>query len=62
MKEKGKRKRDRKEQRGDATYIENVRAKWSWCAFKLICNASLIFKSHLELASSIISKERHGGV
>ena len=40
-----------------------VRAKWFCCAFKLgflqlICKASLIFKSNLELALTIILKER----
>ena len=40
-----------------------VRAKWFCCAFKvgflqLICKASLIFKLNLELALSIILKER----
>ena len=40
--------------KGDKSYIERVRAKWSWWAFKsdffrLICK---------ELALSIISKER----
>ena len=42
---------------------ERVRAKWFCCAFKLdflqlICKASLIFKSNLELASSIILRQR----
>ena len=50
--------KDRKEQGG---YSERVRAKWICCAFKLgffqlICKASLIFKSNLELALSIILK------
>ena len=45
------------------TYSERVRAKWFYCAFKLgflhlICKASLIFKSNLELALSIILKQR----
>ena len=43
---------------------ERVRAKWFCCAFKLdflhlICKASLIFKSNLELALSIILKQRY---
>ena len=43
------------------SYGERVRAKWFCCAFKLgflqfICKASLIFKSNLELALSIILK------
>ena len=55
--------KDRKEQQGGASYSERVRAKWFYCAFKLgflqlICKASLIFKSNLELALSIILKER----
>ena len=55
--------KDRKEQRGDGSYSERVRAKWFYCAFKvgflqLICKASLISKSNLELTLSIISKER----
>ena len=61
-KEKQKNK-DRKEQRTDASFSESVRAKWFCRAFKLdflklICEASLIFKSNLELALSIILKER----
>ena len=63
MKEKGKKNKTRKEQRGDARYSESVRAKWFVYAFKLvflqlICKASLIFKWNLELALSIITKER----
>ena len=55
--------KDRKEQRGDASYRESVRTKLFCCACKLgflqlICEASLIFKSNLELALSIILKER----
>ena len=61
-KRKGK-KTDRKTQRGGASYSESVRAKWFCCMFKLgfvqlICKYSLIFKSNLELALSIILKER----
>ena len=45
------------------SYSERVRAKWFCCAFKLgflelMCQASLIFKSNLELALSIILKQR----
>ena len=45
--------KDRKEQRGDVSYSESVRAKWFCCAFnlgflKLISKASLMFKSNLE--------------
>ena len=47
----------------EKSYCEKVRAKWFCFAFKLgflqlICEASLIFKSNLELALSIILKER----
>ena len=61
MKEKGKKNKDRKTQRSGASYSESVRAKWFCCVFKLgfvqlICNASLIFKSNLELALLIILK------
>ena len=49
--------------KGDKSYNEGVRAKWFCCAFKLgflqfICKASLIFKTNLGLALSIILKER----
>ena len=45
--------------KGNRSYSERVRAKWFCCAFKLgflqlICKASLICKSNLELALSII--------
>ena len=48
--------------KGDGSCNERVAAKW-FCAFKLdflqlICKASLIFKSNLELALSIILKQR----
>ena len=44
------------------SYSERVRAKWFCCEFKLgflqlICKASLIFKSNLELTISILLKE-----
>ena len=63
MKEKGAKIKDKKKQSSDASYSESVRAKWFCCAFKLgftqlMCKASLIFKSNLELALSIILKER----
>ena len=40
---------------GNRNYSERVRAKWFCCAFnlgflQLICKASLVFKSNLELA------------
>ena len=49
--------------KGDRSYSERVRAKLFCCAFKLgflqlICKASLIFKSNLELTLSIILKQR----
>ena len=49
--------------KGNRSYSERVRAKWFCCAFKsgflpLMCKASLIFKSSLELALSIILKQR----
>ena len=45
------------------SYSERVRAKWFCCTFKLsflqlICKASLIFKSNLELALSVILTQR----
>ena len=48
---------------GNRSYSERVRAKWFCCAFKLgffqlICEASLIFKSNLELTLTIILKHR----
>ena len=49
--------------KGNGGYSEWMRAKWFCCASKLgflwlICKASLIFKSNLELALSIFLKER----
>ena len=63
MKEKGNKNKDRKKQRDDASFSKGVGAKWFCCAFKLgflqlICKVSLIFKSNLKLALSIILKER----
>ena len=48
---------------GNRSYSERLTAKWFCCAFKLgflhlICKASLIFKSNLELALSFILKQR----
>ena len=56
-------KKKRKQKKGDGSYSERVRDKWFCWAFKLgflqlICKASLIFKSNLELALSVILKER----
>ena len=52
-----------KEKRKNGRYSKRVRDKWFCWAFKLgflqlICKASLIFKPNLELALSIILKER----
>ena len=49
--------------KGNRSYSERVRAKLFCCAFKLgflqlICKAFLIFKSNLELALSVILKQR----
>ena len=49
--------------KGNRSYNEKVRARWFCCALKLdfiqlICKAPLIFKSNLELALSIILKQR----
>ena len=49
--------------KGNRSYSDRVRAKWFCCAFmlgfpQLICKASLIFKSNLESAVSIILKQR----
>ena len=49
--------------KGDKNYSEKVGTKWFCCKFKLgflhlIYKASLIFKSNLELALSVILKER----
>ena len=49
--------------RGDKSYSERVQIKWLCCTFKLgflqlICKVSLIFKSNLESALSIILKQR----
>ena len=61
--QQNKQKQRQKRTRGDKSYSERMRAKWFCCAFKLgflrvICKASLIFKSNLELALSIILKQR----
>ena len=68
MKDKSKKQKKRKtnkgsQEQGDRSYSKRVRAKWFCCAFKLgflqlICKASLIFKLNLELALSIILKQR----
>ena len=53
--------KDRKKQRSGANYSESMRAKWFCWAFKLgfvelICKASLVFKSNIELKSRDIIK------
>ena len=63
MKEKRKEKTKTEKNKGHKNYSERVRAKWLCFVFKLdflqlICKASLSFKSNLELALSIILKER----
>ena len=56
--------KDKKEHGGEGrSYGERVRAKKFWCAFELgflqlVCKASLMFQSSLELALSIILKQR----
>ena len=54
--------KNNKEKSVDTNYSESMRAKWFCCAFKLgffqlMCKASLIFKSNLELDLFIL-KER----
>ena len=58
-----KRKTKTERNKGNRTYSERMRAKCFFCEFKLgflqlICKASLIFMSNLELALSIILKQR----
>ena len=60
--EKESEKNKERKQRDGANYRQSVRAKWFCCAFKLslvhlMCKVSLIFKSNLQLALSIILKE-----
>ena len=62
IKEKDNKNKDRKEQRGDVSYSESVRAVSFCCEFKLgflqlIGKASLTFKLNLKLPLSIILKE-----
>ena len=54
---------EKKNEEGGRSYSERVRANWFYFALKLgflqlISKASLIFKSNLELALSIILKQR----
>ena len=58
-----KNKKERKKSKVDGSYSKKVRDKWFCWTFKLgflqlICKSSLNFKSKLELAFSIILKER----
>ena len=62
-KEKQTKKTKTERSKENKSYSERVRAKRFFCAFKLgflqlICKASLMFKSNLELALSIILKQR----
>ena len=63
QKAKKEKQTNKERNQGNRSYSESVRAKWFCCVFKLgflqlMCKASLIFKSNLELAFSIILKER----
>ena len=63
MQEKGGKNKDKKKQRVGTNYSESVRAKLFCCVFKLgflqlMCRTFLIFKSNLELALSIILRDR----
>ena len=51
--------KDKQRAKGNKSYSEKMRAKWFCCAFKLgflqlICKASLILKSNLELALQLL--------
>ena len=59
-----KKKKKTEKNKKDGSYSERARANWFCCAFKLsflqlIHKASLIFKSDLELALSVILKENY---
>ena len=61
--QKKKKKKRQEKARWDRSYSERVRAKLFCCAFKLgflqlIRKTSSVFKSNLELALSIILKQR----
>ena len=63
QKAKKEKQTNKERNQGNRSYSESVRAKWFCCVFKLgflqlMCKASLIFKSNLELTFSIILKER----
>ena len=60
---KQQRKKKIKRSKGNRSYGERMRARWFCCAFKLgffqlICKAPLTFKPNLELALSVILKQR----
>ena len=63
MKEIKQKQRQERTKRGPQNYSETVKAKVICCVFKFgffqsICKAFLIFMSNLELALSLILKER----
>ena len=59
MKKKDKKKTKTEKNKGEKNYSERVRAKWFFSALNLgFLLKDLIFKSTLELALSIILKER----
>ena len=63
QKKQKKKKQRQKRTREDKSYSERVRAKWFCSAFELdflqlMCKASLVFKLNLELALSVILKQR----
>ena len=60
---KNAKKQRQKITRGNRSYSERARAEWFCCAVRLgflqiICHASLLFKTSLELALSVILKQR----
>ena len=62
-KKQPKKQKKTEKSKGDRSQSERVRVKWFCWTFKigllqLICKASLIFKSNLELSLSIILKQR----
>ena len=64
-KERARKEKQTKTERskGNGSYSQRVRTKWFCCEIKLdflqlICKALLIFKSNLELASSIVLKQK----
>ena len=61
--QKTKKQKNSERKRGNRSYNERVRAKWFCCAFELgflqlICQDSLISQLNLELALSIVLKQR----